>query len=133
MSIFEYKAIDANGKEGVGLIEGDTQKSVRQLLQSQHLTVLEISQSKRKINQERSWFGATLSLTDITLFTRQLASLLQATMPIDEALQTIASHNPKKHVKKRFNKYVRLLSREKVWRTLCKSTPKNYRLILLQL
>ena len=100
MSIFEYKAIDANGKEGVGLIEGDTQKSVRQLLQSQHLTVLEISQSKRKINQERSWFGATLSLTDITLFTRQLASLLQATMPIDEALQTIASHNPKKHVKK---------------------------------
>jgi len=100
MSIFEYKAIDANGKEGVGLIEGDTQKSVRQLLQNQHLTVLEISQSKRKINQERSWFEATISMTDITLITRQLASLLQATMPIDEALQTIASHNPKKHIKK---------------------------------
>ena len=100
MSIFEYKALDAKGKESGGLIEGDTIKSVRHLLQLQHLTVLEVNPSKRKISRQQSLFEATLSMSDIAIFTRQLASLLQATMPIDEALQTIASHSPKKHIKK---------------------------------
>ena len=100
MSIFEYKAIDVNGKESTGIVESDSQKSVRHLLQSQHLTVLEVAKSKRKLSQAKSWFGATLSIMDISLFTRQLASLLQASMPIDEALQTIATHSHKKYIKK---------------------------------
>ena len=99
MSIFEYKAIDANGKESNGIIEGDSKKSARHLLQAQHLTLIEIIKSNRKLNQTRSWFTPILNLTDISLFMRQLASLLQASMPIDEALQTIGTHSHKKHVK----------------------------------
>ena len=100
MSIYEYKAVDANGKESIGLIEGDTIKSARRLLQSQELTVLEMIESKRKISQEKTWFKSAMSLADIALFTQQLASLLQAAMPIDGALQTIAKHNQKKQIQK---------------------------------
>ena len=100
MSIFEYKAIDLNGKESNGIIEGDSQKSVRHLLQAQHLTIVEITKSNRKLNQTKSWLTPILSMTDVSLFMRQLASLLQAAMPIDEALQTIGTHSHKKHVKK---------------------------------
>jgi len=100
VSIFEYKAIDLNGKESSGIIEGDSQKSARHLLKAQHLTIVEIAKSNRKLNQTKSWFAPILSMTDVSLFMRQLASLLQAAMPIDEALQTIATHSHKKHVKK---------------------------------
>jgi len=100
VSIYEYKAVDANGKESIGLIEGDTIKSARRLLQSQELTVLEMIESKRKISQEKTWFKSAMSLADIALFTQQLASLLQAAMPIDGALQTIAKHNQKKQIQK---------------------------------
>ena len=100
MSIFEYKAIDLNGKESSGIIEGDSQKSARHLLQAQHLTIVEITKSNRKLNQTKSWLTPILSMTDVSLFMRQLASLLQASMPIDEALQTIGTHSHKKHVKK---------------------------------
>ena len=100
MSIFEYKAIDINGKESNGIIEGDSQKSARHLLQAQHLTIVEITKSNRKLNQTKSWLTPILSMTDVSLFMRQLASLLQAAMPIDEALQTIGTHSHKKHVKK---------------------------------
>ena len=100
MSIFEYKAIDLNGKESNGIIEGDSQKSARHLLQAQHLTIVEITKSNRKLNQTKSWLTPILSMTDVSLFMRQLASLLQASMPIDEALQTIGTHSHKKHVKK---------------------------------
>jgi len=100
VSIFEYKAIDLNGKESNGIIEGDSQKSARHLLQAQHLTIVEITKSNRKLNQTKSWLTPILSMTDVSLFMRQLASLLQASMPIDEALQTIGTHSHKKHVKK---------------------------------
>jgi len=100
VSIFEYKAIDLNGKESNGIIEGDSQKSARHLLQTQHLTIVEITKSNRKLNQTKSWLTPILSMTDVSLFMRQLASLLQAAMPIDEALQTIGTHSHKKHVKK---------------------------------
>jgi general secretion pathway protein F len=100
VSIFEYKVIDVNGKESAGIVESDSLKSVRNLLQSQNLTVVEVAKSNRKLNQTRSWFDATLNMSDISLFMRQLASLLQASMPIDEALQTIGTHSNKKHIKK---------------------------------
>ena len=104
MSVFEYKAIDSKGKESVGILESDSLKSARYALQSQHLTVVEVTKSKRKLSQSKSWFDVTLSMMDVSLFVRQLASLLQASMPIDEALQTIATHSDKKYIKKTIQK-----------------------------
>lgn len=104
MSVFEYKAIDSNGKESAGILESDSLKSARYALQSQHLTVVEVTKSKRKLSQSKSWFDVTLSMMDVSLFVRQLASLLQASMPIDEALQTIATHSDKKYIKKTIQK-----------------------------
>ena len=104
MSVFEYKAIDSNGKESAGILESDSLKSARYALKSQHLTVVEVTKSKRKLSQSKSWFDVTLSMMDVSLFVRQLASLLQASMPIDEALQTIATHSDKKYIKKTIQK-----------------------------
>ena len=104
MSVFEYKAIDSNGKESAGILESDSLKSARYALKSQHLTVVEVTKSKRKLSQSKSWFDVTLSMMDVSLFVRQLASLLQASMPIDEALQTIATHSDKKYIKKMIQK-----------------------------
>ncbi|MBA5249356.1 General secretion pathway protein F [hydrothermal vent metagenome] len=100
MSVFEYKAIDAKGKKSTGFIESDTEKSARQQLQSQQLTLLEVNASNRKPSQTKSWFEPKLSVADTTVITRQLASLLQASMPIDEALQTIGQNSSKKHIRK---------------------------------
>ncbi len=100
MSIFEYQTADVNGKQSTGLIESDTKKSARQQLQAQQLTVLDVQETRRKLGASASWFDPKLNISDISIITRQLASLLQASMPIDEALQTIARNNNKKHIKK---------------------------------
>jgi general secretion pathway protein F len=99
MSVFEYQAIDSNGQSDNGLVESDTLKSARQQLRVQNLTVLEIKQSNKRLIQAKSLFEKKLSISDISIITRQLASLLQAAMPIDEALQTIGKNNNKKHIK----------------------------------
>ena len=95
MSVFEYQAIDSNGQSDNGLVESDTLKSARQQLRAQNLTVLEIKQSNKRLIQAKSLFEKKLSISDISIITRQLASLLQAAMPIDEALQTIGKNNNK--------------------------------------
>ncbi|SFV89426.1 General secretion pathway protein F [hydrothermal vent metagenome] len=100
MSVFEYKAIDINGKKSTGFIESDTEKSARQQLQSQQLTLLEVNKSQRKLSQTTTWFEAKLSVADTAIITRQLASLLQAAIPIDEALKTIGQNSGKKHIGK---------------------------------
>jgi len=99
MSVFEYQAIDSNSQPVNGLIESDTLKSARQQLQKKNLTILEIKQSSKRRTQAKSFLEKKLSISDISLITRQLASLLQAAMPIDEALNTIAKNNNKKHIK----------------------------------
>ena len=62
-------------------------KSAQSILQSKNLTVIEIFKSKQKLSQAKTWFAPQLNKTDISFFMRQLASLLQAAMPIDEALK----------------------------------------------
>jgi len=52
MSIFEYQAVDINGKSDNGLIEGDTLKSARKQLQNRNLAVIEIKQSNRRAAKE---------------------------------------------------------------------------------
>ena len=67
MSIFQYKAIDINGKENNGVIENDSLKSARSLLQSQNLTIIEIAKIQQKVAQTNSWMVASIKLIDISL------------------------------------------------------------------
>ena len=43
MGAFEFVALDKNGKESKGLLEGDTAKHVRQLLRERQLLPVKVS------------------------------------------------------------------------------------------
>ncbi len=46
MGAFEYTALDAQGRERKGLIEGDTPKHVRQLLRDKQLLPMDIQETR---------------------------------------------------------------------------------------
>jgi general secretion pathway protein F len=97
MSFFEYKAITVQGKNKSGLIEAENLKTAVRLLKTQSLAVLDINESKNKLKIKTSFnFQKKLNVAQIAFLTRQLASLIEASMPIDEALQTIIRHSDKK-------------------------------------
>ena len=55
MGAFEYTALDAQGRERKGLIEGDTPKHVRQLLREKQLLPMEIQEAaQRELKQNRA-------------------------------------------------------------------------------
>ncbi|HXI68497.1 MAG TPA: type II secretion system inner membrane protein GspF [Steroidobacteraceae bacterium] len=100
MGAFEYTALDPSGKERKGILEGDTPRHIRQLLREQQLlpvTVAEVAQKEAK--RQRSFsFVRRVSAADLALFTRQLATLVRAGLPLEEALLAVSQQTEKPRV-----------------------------------
>jgi len=93
MSAFEYIAVDSNGRERKGVLEGDAPKQVRQALRDQGLfpvSIGEVSKQETQRDAGRFTFRRGLSARDLTLITRQLATLVQSGLPLEEALQAVS-------------------------------------------
>jgi general secretion pathway protein F len=95
MGAFEFVALDKAGKESRGLLEGDTPKHVRQLLRERQLLPVKVTEvSQRDSRQQRSFsFRRGLAASDLALLTRQLATLSQAGLPLEEALLAVSQQN----------------------------------------
>jgi len=111
MAAFDYIALDTKGKELKGVLEGDTAKQVRQILRDKGLMPLEINESLKKTksqNQSQKKSSASpfagliqhgISATELALLTRQLATLIQAALPLDETLAAVADQSDKQRTK----------------------------------
>jgi general secretion pathway protein F len=103
MGAFEYTALDAQGRERKGLIEGDTAKHVRQLLRDKHLLPMDIQETaaqELKQSRRRRFLRRGLSSLDLALLTRQLATLLRSGLPLEETLQAVAEQTEKPRVQR---------------------------------
>ena len=95
MGAFEFVALDKSGKESKGLLEGDTPKHVRQILRERHLLPVSVAEVARKESSRQSRLSLRrgLSASELALLTRQLATLSQAGLPLEEALLAVSQQN----------------------------------------
>lgn len=95
MGAFEYVAMDAAGKQSKGLLEGDTPKHVRQLLRDRNLLPVSVTEvAQKEARRQRSFsFRKGMSTSELALITRQLASLSQSGMPLEESLLAVSQQN----------------------------------------
>jgi general secretion pathway protein F len=110
MAAFDYIALDAEGKELKGILEGDSAKQIRQVLRDKGLMPLEITESIKKAQGKQSagqknsltsstLFQRSISATELALLTRQIATLIQAALPLDETLSAVANQAEKPRIK----------------------------------
>jgi general secretion pathway protein F len=106
MGAFEYVALDTKGRERKGVAEGDTVKQVRQSLRDKGLIPMQVNAtSGRRRDTGRQSLGKPamlqrgISATELALITRQLATLVQAALPLDEALAAVANQSEKQRSK----------------------------------
>lgn len=105
MPAFEYIALNTGGKEEKGILEADTARQVRQLLRNSALTPLEINEvvQKQKKSEGARLFGGSLNKADLALMTRQLATLVSAGSPLEEALGTISRQSEHRSARRIFS------------------------------
>lgn len=91
MLTFSYEAIDSRGKQHNGVIEATSAQQARYQLRDQGLTPIAIEKVIQTAHKRPSLFKRThLNTATLSLLTRQLATLLGASTPLDEALFIIA-------------------------------------------
>ncbi|WP_312254385.1 GspF family T2SS innner membrane protein variant XcpS [Stutzerimonas nitrititolerans] len=101
MAAFEYVALDPRGRQQKGLIEADSPRQARQLLRDKQWSPLEVKQARARESSGTGGFsfGRGLSARDLALVTRQLATLVQAALPIEEALRAAAAQSGSQKIK----------------------------------
>lgn len=105
MAAFAFAALDTSGKEQRGVLEADSSRQVRQLLRDRGLAPLRIEPAVKPVAQRTrisagglSIGGPSLRVSELALITRQLATLLQAAMPLEEALGAVSRQAEKQKV-----------------------------------
>ena len=106
MGAFEYVVLDEKGRERKGVAEGDTARQVRQNLREKGLIPLQITAASQKASREPGKSRMTsrliqrgISTTELALITRQMATLVQAALPLDEVLTAIANQAEKQRIR----------------------------------
>lgn len=101
MPAFEYEAFDAAGKARRGVCEGDTARAVRANLRAEGLLPMQITEVQERSARSRLPVGsrAGIATLDLALLTRQLATLIRASLPVEEALGTVARQTEKPRVR----------------------------------
>lgn len=93
MPAYRFEALDAEGKTVKGLLEGDNAKAVRAQLRGRSLVPLEVQPvSDQVAGSGAVQFGKkrVFNATGLTIWTRQLAGLVSAGLPLERALTALA-------------------------------------------
>lgn len=96
MAIYEYKALDTGGGTRGGIVDADSPREARLKLRAEGVHVTEITaiddkkgDGKGKGGARTGMFAPKANQQELTIVTRQLATLLGAGIPVVEALKAI--------------------------------------------
>ncbi len=103
MTAYRYRALNPKGKLVKGVLEGDSERQIRAQLRGQDLRPVEVTEANRAETGKSTWslstFFSRISVSDLALITRQLATLVEANLPLDEALQAAAEQSRSSRIK----------------------------------
>ncbi|KUO99564.1 type II secretion system protein GspF [Stenotrophomonas maltophilia] len=95
MALFDYQAANAQGRIEKGQLDADSPRGARQVLRGRGLTPVQVSVAR---SAGSGWAARRLSASELAWATRQLASLLAASLPLEGALSAVIEQAERPHV-----------------------------------
>ena len=103
MPAFRYEAVDAGGATRKGVVNADSPRAARADLRTQGLTPLSVDAIATQVDASGATrargLGERLSQNELALFTRQLASLLEAGLPLEQAFTALLEQAERPYVR----------------------------------
>ncbi len=110
MPVFEYRALDKSGKEVKGVLEADNEKSLRQLLKRDGIFLTSVGKGKQEgqsllsVEVDIGQYFERITPSDLAMFTRQLATLVKAGIPLVDSLAASVEQAEKPKLQKILSK-----------------------------
>lgn len=104
MSVFSYEALDSEGQTQKGAIEADSPRQARSQLREKGWIPLLLKEIEEKRatktlgHRRRIRWRSKASTAELALITRQLATLVQAGLPLEECLKAVSEQCEKPHI-----------------------------------
>jgi general secretion pathway protein F len=100
---FRYEAADALGNTRKGVLNADSARAARSDLRGQGLVPIMVDAIAAQVDEagqtRKRAFGDKLSTVELALFTRQLASLLEASLPLEQAFSALLEQAERTYVR----------------------------------
>jgi len=96
VAAFSYQALDAQGKKVKGVLEADNARQARQLLREQKLTPLTLeaaADKEKRLSSAPKLLQRGIKASELALITRQIATLVEAALPIENVLYAVAEQS----------------------------------------
>jgi len=103
MAVFRWQGVSARGEVLTGEMEAPTRDAVLVRLRSQRIQPLpaKVKEKNKGLSREINipGFGESIKPRDIVVFTRQLATMIDAGLPIVQCLDVLAAQSPNKKLR----------------------------------
>ncbi|MFA6384223.1 MAG: type II secretion system F family protein, partial [Candidatus Omnitrophota bacterium] len=96
MAVFQYSAKDINGRTVVGVVDAPSENEATTMLQNKSYIVLSLKQVKARMLSASS---QKIKLDDLVVFSRQLATMIDAGIPLVQALSILSEQVDNKGLK----------------------------------
>lgn len=93
MEAFHYEALDAAGRPVTGVIQADTPRQARAQLRAQGLLPASIGQAHTRERARQLWVRG-ISAGELSLVTRQMATLLASGLTVEQTLNALIEEAP---------------------------------------
>lgn len=102
MAIYNYKGLDKSGKEVKGIVNVEGLTAAKAKIKSLGIMLIEINEQtsgSMKKSTSNITFGSGVSIEDLSLMTRQLATLLRAKIQVVEAFTALVDQTENPNLK----------------------------------
>lgn len=93
MPIFEYRGLSRKGQNVRGTVDADNIRSARTKLKKDGIYVVDLKDKTkvtRSAREKKTAANRSVNITDLSMMTRQLATLLKANIPLVDALTAVS-------------------------------------------
>lgn len=92
MAAYEYLALSSAGEKKTGSLEADSARQARQLLRDRKLAPIDVTRAadKDRSSGQLHWLSRSINAKNRAMITRQMATLVQAGLPLEEVIGAVA-------------------------------------------
>jgi general secretion pathway protein F len=132
MAVFDFKGLDKAGKEVKGVRDADNEKALRSLLKREGIFLTQVGKGRKEgqgllaTEVDIAQYFERITNTDIALFTRQMATLLKAGIPLVESLSATVDQVEKPKLRKILVKIRQDVSEGTAFAVALKEHPKVF-------